>query len=264
LGTNEKLYKTDTSGNWTTINLPGGLAFNGDTKLYKDLNNNLWIYGRKEVAKLNANNTWTSYSSSIDLPKNATVNSMTIDRNNVLWTIVDGELRKGNRVISANVSFSALGYSEAAGRVWVVSPTSNVLYYVSEASNILNSIPSSGVSGCTEVKFSSNGEIYFNTAAGIVRTNSSGSVISSYNSGTTGGMITGRPSTFDLDGHGNLWVLLGDQLYKLPIANSGNTKKYSFNQDLSNLSSISVLNLSQTDSDILLAKNSGNGAIKIR
>lgn len=265
LGTNEKLYKTDTSGNWTTINLPGNLAFNNETRLYKDLNNDLWIYGKKELAKLNGNGTWATYSSSIDLPKNATVNSMAVDKNNVLWTIADGVLRKGNRIISSNISFSSLAYSESAGRIWVTSLNSNALYYVSENSSSLNSVSTSGiVNGSDEIKINNSGEIYFTTGTGIIRTNSSGNTINNYNSGTTGGLISGRPSTFDFDGQGDLWVLLSGQLYKLPIANSGNTKKYSFNSDLSNLSWISVLNLSQTDSDILLAKNSGNGAIKIR
>ena len=106
--------------------------------------------------------------------------------------------------------------------------------------------------------------MYLTTSGGIVRTNSSGTTISSYNSGNTNGLISGRPSSFDFDAQGNLWVLLSGQLYKLPIANSGSTKKYSVNADLSNLSSLSVLNLSGSDSDILLSKTSGNAAIKIK
>jgi hypothetical protein len=94
--------------------------------------------------------------------------------------------------------------------------------------------------------------------------NSSGNTVATYNSSTTNGLISGRPTAYDFDTQGNMWVLLSGQLYKVPLANSANTKKYSFNADLSNLSSISVLNLSGTDSDILLAKTSGNAAIKIR
>jgi hypothetical protein len=50
----------------------------------------------------------------------------------------------------------------------------------------------------------------------------------------------------------------------VPMSNSTNTKKYSFNADLSNLASLSVLDFSGTDSDILLSKTSGNAAIKIK
>ena len=102
------------------------------------------------------------------------------------------------------------------------------------------------------------------TGTGILRVNSSGSTIANYNSGNTNGLLNGRPSTFDFDAQGNLWVVLSGELYKLPLANSGNIKKYSFNADLSSLASISVLSLSTSDTDILLAKTSGNAAIKIR
>jgi len=110
----------------------------------------------------------------------------------------------------------------------------------------------------------SNGDIYVTTSTGIVRMNSSGNTVATYNSSTTNGLISGRPTAYDFDAQGNMWVLLSGQLYKVPLANSANTKKYSFNADLSDLSSISVLNLSGADSDILLAKTSGNAAIKIR
>jgi len=86
LGTNGKLYKTDTSGNWSTINLPTGLAFSSAAKLFKDQNNNLWIYGKKEVAKLNSNGSWSSYFSTTGLGNNVTIEGMAIDNNNVLWT----------------------------------------------------------------------------------------------------------------------------------------------------------------------------------
>jgi hypothetical protein len=58
--------------------------------------------------------------------------------------------------------------------------------------------------------------------------------------------------------------VMSGQLYKLPLANSGGTKRYSITNDLNNLTSVGVLNLSSSDVDILVAKNSGNAAIKIR
>jgi len=129
----------------------------------------------------------------------------------------------------------------------------------------LNPVANTAITGGgDEIKISSNGDIYLTTSGGIVRMNSSGAMLNAYTSANTNGMLNNRPATFDFDAQGNLWILLGGQLYKMPIANSGAIKKYSFNSDLSNLSSISVLILSSSDTDILLAKTSGNAAIKIR
>jgi PKD repeat protein len=267
LGTNGKLYKTDTAGNWSSpINLPSGLAFNSETKLYKDLNNNLWIYGKKEVAKLNSNGTsWTSYFSSTGFANTVTINSIAIDNNNVLWTIGDGKLRKNNSAINSTTVFSSLAYAQSTGKIWLTSLSTNNLYYVNQNSNQINTVNTSGISnGADDIKINAAGEIYLTTGEGILRANSSGTTIINYNSSNTNGLINGRPSTFDFDAQGNLWVVLSGQLYKLPLANSSNTKKYSFNADLGSLSSVSVLNVSTSDTDILLAKTSGNAAIKIR
>ncbi|HWI92278.1 MAG TPA: PKD domain-containing protein [Flavisolibacter sp.] len=267
LGTNGKVYKTDTAGNWSSpINLPSGLAFNSETKLYKDVNDNLWIYGKKEVAKLNSNGTsWTSYFSSTGFANSTTINSIAIDNNDVLWTIGDGKLRKDKSSISSPVNFSSLAYAPTTGKIWLTSLNSNNLYYVNQNSSQVNTVNTSGISnGSDDIKINSTGEIFVTSGTGILRVNSSGSTIANYNSGNTNGLLNGRPSTFDFDAQGNLWVVLSGELYKLSLANSGNIKKYSFNSDLSSLASISVLSLSTSDTDILLAKTSGNAAIKIR
>jgi PKD repeat protein len=265
LGTNGKLYKTDTAGNWSAINLPSRLAFDKETRLYKDQSNNLWIYGKKEVARLNDNGAWISYFSTTDFGNNVTINSMAIDNNNVLWTIGDGDLKKGNKTISSAIDFTSLAFASGTNRVWITATNSTGLYYVNTNSTQLNPVANTAITGGgNEIKIASNGEIYLTTSAGIVRTNSSGAPINNYVATTTNGLISGRPTTFDFDGQNNLWVLLSGQLYKLPLGNSNSTKKYSFNSDLSGISWISVLNLSSSDSDILLAKTSGNAAIKIR
>jgi PKD repeat protein len=265
LGTNGKLYKTDTSGNWSTINLPTGLAFSSAAKLFKDQNNNLWIYGKKEVAKLNSNGSWSSYFSTTGLGNNVTIEGMAIDNNNVLWTLADGVLRKGNTKINSSVIFSSVAYAPGTNRIWLTSPNSAGLYYINTNSTQLNPVANAAITGGgDELKIASNGDMYMTTAAGIVKTNSLVSTVSSYTSSNTNGLISGRPSSFDFDAEGNLWVLLSGQLYKVPMSNSTNTKKYSFNADLSNLASLSVLDFSGTDSDILLSKTSGNAAIKIK
>ena len=265
LGTNGKLYKTDTSGNWSTINLPTGLAFSSAAKLFKDQNNNLWIYGKKEVAKLNSNGSWSSYFSTTGLGNNVTIEGMAIDNNNVLWTLADGVLRKGNTRINSAVTFSSVAYAPGTNRIWLTSPSSAGVYYINTNSTQLNPVSNTAiVGGGDELKIAPNGDMYMTTSVGIVKTNSLVSTVSSYTSSNTNGLISGRPSSFDFDAEGNLWVLLSGQLYKVPTNNSTNTKKYSFNADLSNLASISVLDFSGTDSDILLSKTSGNAAIKIK
>lgn len=265
LGTDGRLYKTDTSGSWSTINLPSGLAFNNEARLYKDQNNNLWIYGKKEVARLNNNgSSWTSFFSSTDFRNSVTITSMAIDNNNVLWTIGDGVLKKENKTISSVVSFTSLAYAPVNNRIWITSPESAGLYYINSNGTQLNPVANVAITGGDEIKVASNGDIYLTTSKGIARTNSFGNLISIYTAANTGGLINERPATFDFDGQNNIWILLSGQLYKMPINNSSEIKKYSFNSDLSNLSWISVLNLSSTDSDILLSKTSGNAAIKIR
>ncbi|MGZ3923321.1 MAG: hypothetical protein ACXVBJ_06095, partial [Flavisolibacter sp.] len=176
-----------------------------------------------------------------------------------------GVLRKGSTIIHSSVAFSSLAYAPGTNRIWLTSPSSAGLYYINTNSTQLNPVSNTSITGGgDDIQIAANGDIYVTTSTGIVRMNSSGSAIASFNSGTTNGLISGRPSAYDFDAQGNMWVLLSGQLYKVPLGNAANTKKYSFNADLSNISSISVLDLSGTDSDILLAKTSGNAAIKIR
>jgi len=265
LGTNGKLYKTDTSGNWTTINLPNALAFSSEAKLYKDQNNNLWIYGKKEVARLNANDSWTSFFSTTGLGSNVTIDAIAFDNNNVLWTVADGALRKGNTRITSAVTFSSVAFAPGTNRIWLTSPNSAGLYYISTNSTQLNPVSNTAITGGgDELKIAPNGDMYLTTSGGIVKTNNAGATVSSYTSANTNSLISGRPSAFDVDAQGNLWVVLSGQLYKVPVNNTAGTKRYSFNSDLSNLSSVSVLNLTGTDNDILLSKTSGNAAIKIK
>jgi PKD repeat protein len=266
LGTNGNLYKTDTAGHWTTIDLPNRLAFNSETRMYRDWNNGLWIYGKKEIAKLNSNGTsWTSYFSSTGFGNNVTVNAIAVDKSNVLWSIGDGKLRKDRTAINSSVLFNSIAFAESTNRIWLTSSSSAGLYYINANSTQLNPVANTAITGGgDEIRIASNGEIYLTTSAGIVRMNSSGALLNAYTNANTGGLINGRPTTFDFDTQGNLWILLGGQVYKMPLSNSGAAKKYSFNSDLSNLSWISVLSLSSSDTDILLAKTSGDAAIKIR
>lgn len=267
LGTNGKLYKTDTSGNWSQpIDLPSRLAFNNQTRLFRDRNGELWIYGRKEVAKFNESTLqWKSYFGTTQFSNSVTINSMAIDNNNELWTIGDGKLKKGNKNIGSQVSFSSLAFAAATNKIWLTSLHSNNLYYLNSNDDRIITVSTNGiVNGSDDIKIDPNGDLFFTTGNGIVRANSAGAFLANYSGNTTQGFIAGRPSVFDFDDKGNLWVIFSGHLFKLPIENSGNTKKYSFNSDLDNLSWVSVLPLSNGTNNILLAKTSGNAAIKIR
>ncbi|HEU4610301.1 MAG TPA: hypothetical protein VFS31_19410, partial [Chitinophagaceae bacterium] len=97
-----------------------------------------------------------------------------------------------------------------------------------------------------------------------VRVSDNGRFIANYTALTTGGLLRGAPTTFSFDNEGNMWVVYEERLLKIPINTSGNAKNYSFTADLNNISSATVLPLTETDSDILLAKTTGNVAIQIK
>jgi len=266
LGTNGKLYTTDTAGHWSqAINLPTRLAFNNETRLFRDRNGELWIYGKKEVAKFNESTSqWKSYFGSTGFSNSVTINSMAIDNNNELWTIGDGKLRRGNTSINSQVAFSSLAFASSSNRIWLSTLSNNNLYFVNaNDKNLITVFVNGIVNGSDDIKVYPNGDLFFTTGNGIVRTNSSGAFLANYSGNTTNGFIAGRPTVFDFD-KDNLWVIFSGRLFKLPIDNSGNTKKYSFNTDLDNLAWVSVLPLSNGTNNILLAKTSGNAAIKIR
>jgi PKD repeat protein len=268
LGANGKLYKADSAGNWSNpISLPGSLDFNSSTRLFRDAKNNLWIYGRGEVAKFNTSSfSWTSYSNAIDLRDNTTVSSIAVDNSGDLWTVARGQLKRNATVISSgNTEFSSLAYAPATGLLWMTSSNRNSLYYVNENSTHVNSVtPGNGVSGGDEIKIHPNGEIYFTIDGGMMRTNGSGNQMNVYNSSNTNGLLGGAPKTYAFDNEGNLWALYSGRLLKIPVNASSNAQNYSFTGDLGNLSSFDILNVTGTDNDIILAKTSGNAAIKIK
>src|SRR5215218_3428871 len=132
-------------------------------------------------------------------------------------------------------------------------------------STLLNTVNTAGIAGgAGNIQVSANGEIYLSTGQGIVRVNSSGTFISSYTASNTNGLLTGAPKEFHFDGEGNIWVLYGGRLLKIPINTPANAKNYSYTADLNNISSFDVLNVTNSDKDILLAKTTGNAAIQIK
>jgi len=268
LGTNGKMYKADTAGNWSSaINLPSSLNFNSSTRLFKDINNNLWIFGKGEVAKYNVSSfTWTSYFSTTGFSNNTTLNSIAVESDGTLWTSDDRQIKRGNTVINTGTGndFSSIAYAPSTGRIWVTASNKNVLYYVNVNSNSLNTVNTSGISGgAGEISVAGNGDLYLTTGVGMIRANSSGTLLNSYNSSNTGGLLTSDPKRYELDKKNNLWAVHNGRLLKIP-ANGGSTKNYSFNSDLNTISGIELLFISGNDTDILLAKTSGNVATKVR
>ena len=268
LATNGKLYKTDTAGNWSNvIDLPSSLHFDNDTKLFKDINNNLWIYGRGDVARLNATNlSWTSLFAATDYDRNTTINGIAIDNNGNLWTVADKEVRRNSKRINSgnHKQFSSIAFAPSTARMWITASNQNDLFYVNANSTELNTLNGAAIrNGAGEIKIYPNGEIYFATNTGIVRVNSSGSFINNYNAANTNGLLAGAPRKFDFDNRGNIWAVYAGRLLRIPI-NGGASKNYSFNPDLLNVSSVGVLKLTDADTDILLAKTTVNGAIQIK
>jgi ligand-binding sensor domain-containing protein len=269
LSTNGKLYKTDTAGNWSApINLPSRLTFNENTRLFKDMNGNLWIYGRNEVAKFDpATSNWMSSYAATGFRNNETIDGMTIDNSGNLWTVGDRQIRRNSTVISSSNSnqFSSIAFAPTTGRVWVTASNRNSLYYVNANSNTLNAVDGSGIlNGADLIKVHPNGELFVTTETGIIRTNSTGGPITNYNALTTATLLTGEPKTFDFDNEGNLWVLVNGRLVKIPISSPANAKNYGVVPALNGISYLSVLNVGGTDNDIIISKTANNGALRIK
>ena len=267
LGTNGKLYKTDTAGHWSSsISLPGSLNFNNETTLFTDINNNLWVYGKKEIAKLDRTGlTWNSFFDETNFDRNTTITSMAVDKSGNVWTIGDRELRKNNKPINQkNTHFSSLAYDPTTDRIWIIASNKDVLYYINSNSTEINKVEVNGMSnGAFDIQVQPNGEIFFSTVSGIMRVNSSGTVLGNYNASNTGGLLAGPPKAFVIDGTANLWAIHAGRLLKIPL-NGGATLNYSVLPGLSNPSSLDILKLSATDNDIIISKTTGNAAIRIK
>lgn len=266
LGNDGILYKSDTSGNWSSIELPDRLTFNNNTRLYKDLDNNIWVYGRSEVARLDGT-TWTSYFRQTELDRNTTIDGITVDNTGILWVIADRRLRKNGEPIDVkeNVQFSAIEYAPETNRIWITANNRSVLYYVDANGTDLNTVLTSGiVGGSDQLQVHVNGDLFLSTGTGIIRTNSSGVFVTSYSALTTGGLLTGNPGSYDFDTEGNMWVLYQGRLLKVPLSSSTATKNYSYTSDLTGLSAISVLTNSSQDNDLVVIKTTGNAVFQIK
>src|SRR6478672_5520916 len=197
LGTNGKLYKTDTAGHWSNaISLPGTLAFNNETSLFTDVNNDLWVYGKKEIAKLDRSGlTWNSFFDETGFDRNTTITSMAVDKAGNLWTIGDREVRKNNKLINLkNTHFYSLAYDATTERIWLIATNKDVLYYINTNSSEINTVDVNGMSnGASDIQVQPNGDILFSTVSGIMRVNSSGTVLGNYNASNTGGLLAGPP-----------------------------------------------------------------------
>ena len=269
LTTSGKLYKTDTAGHWSgAIGLPSSLNFNNNTRLFKDIHNNLWIFGRSEVARFDASSaTWISLFGSTGFDRNTTIDGMAIDNSGNLWTVADREVRRNATKMnsSGNNRFSSIAFNSHTHTMWITASNRNDIYYVTTDGDRLTAVDVPGVAGgARDITMHANGDIYFTTGAGVVRVSDNGRFIANYTALTTGGLLRGAPTTFSFDNEGNMWVVYEERLLKIPINTSGNAKNYSFTADLNNISSATVLPLTETDSDILLAKTTGNVAIQIK
>lgn len=270
LGTNGKLYKTDTSGNWSSaINLPTRLSFGSDSRLFKDINNELWIHGRNDVAKFNtATSTWNSYYTSTGIDNNRTITSIAVDNAGNLWTISDRVVRRNNTVISTsgtNINFSSVAFAPSTNRVWATATNRSNLYYINSGSTQLNTVTLTGVvTEADELRVHPNGELFFTVSTGLIRASATGALLTHYNAANTSIILSSQPERYDFDNEGNIWAVVAGRIIKIPIANPGGTKNYSINSDLSNISTVAVLNVAGTNNDLIIAKTATNGAMQIK
>jgi|GEM_PF-2047296 len=268
LGTNGRLYKTDTAGNWSNaISLPGRLTFNNETKLFLDINGNIWIYGRNEVARFNtATSGWTSYYNTTGLDNGRTITSIAVDNAGNLWTISDRVLRRNSTVATSATSnnYTSVAYAPATNRIWATASNRNSLYYTAPNSTQLTALPVVAITdGADDLRVHPNGDLYFTTTTGMVRTSSTGAVLNTYTAISTVGVLTGKPSAFDFDNEGNLWVLQSGKLIRIRVATPADAKNYSINADLSTIAALAVLNVANTNNDLFLAKTVNHGAIQV-
>jgi sugar lactone lactonase YvrE len=269
LSNNGSLYKTDTAGTWSaSIPLPAGLSFNENTKLYKDLNNRLWIYGRGQIARFNpASNTWTLLFGSTGYKNNVTIEGMAVDAAGNIWTIADNEVRRNATElnVSGNNNFSSIAFAPGTNRIWITADNRSNLYYATPTGNQITSVTNAGIiGGADNISVAGDGSLFFTSAQSIISANSNGVFIRSYNIATTGGLLTGNPDDYSLDNEGNIWVVQGGRLIKIPVQNPGASRNYSYNSTLNGFSSLDIIQISGTDNDIFLTKTTGNAAIHIK
>lgn len=267
LGNNGQLYRSDTAGNWSSaIALPSSLNFNDKTQLYKDANNQLWIFGRGAVARFNpASNNWTSFFNTTGYGNNTTIESIAVDGSGNLWTVANNDVKRNSTTINAsgNPNFSAVAFSPVTNTIWATAQNRSSLYSVSVTGNSFNSTGIASLTSAGQIMAAANGELFFATGTGIMRANSSGSLQSTYNLLNTNGLLAGRPDEFLVDNEGFIWALQNNRLLRIPVA-GGTTLNYSQNPSLTNPSSLSLLRLSSTDHDLFITKTSGSAAVHIK
>jgi len=118
--------------------------------------------------------------------------------------------------------------------------------------------------GAEDIRVHPDGDLYVITGNGFIRVNTTGTYLGSFSTTNTNGLLSSAPQSLSFDNEGNIWALQGGRLLKIPVNSPAASKNYSFTSDLSNISSIDVLNISGNDNDLLLSKTSGNVAIRIK
>jgi sugar lactone lactonase YvrE len=198
---------------------------------------------------------------------NVTIEGMAVDAAGNIWTIADNEVRRNATElnVSGNNNFSSIAFAPGTNRIWITADNRSNLYYATPTGNQITSVTNAGIiGGADNISVAGDGSLFFTSAQSIISTNSYGVFIRSYNIATTGGLLTGNPDDYSLDNEGNIWVVQGGRLIKIPVQNPGASRNYSYNSTLNGFSSLDIIQISGTDNDIFLTKTTGNAAIHIK
>lgn len=261
------LYVTDTAGRWSgDLGQPAGLVGDANMRLYRDRNNRMWMYGKGQVARFEPESrTWDLEFDRTGLKRNAPIDDIAIDDAGNLWTLSDGELRRNREEIEydGNARFTSIAFAPGTGRLWLTTSNRGTLYYVDRGDDEVESAPLSGIpTGGDDLEVHPNGDLFFATSIGIARTDSRGTLKGLYTSAQTGGVLTGTPRTFRLEG-ANIWAIQNGRLVKVPIDDPGRSLNYSINADLNGLSWLDIIFLGGGNIDLALAKGNENAAIHV-
>lgn len=272
LGSNGFFYLYNPQNDtWTNYgNIP--ITIDANTKLSKDRNNDVWVYGTNGAAKWTGIIWLTYLSSALNYPTGTRLIDIDFDNVNNLWTCgTNNQLHRWGDTVLSGYNFTSIVFATATNRIWFIDPINynNRLAYFSLSTNALGFGPlvsnMSGASSSIEVDNLTN-NLYFSSANGFIKCDFTGSYSAYFNSSLF--YYLGKPDKIAFDSEDYIWCLFKTNTNREFIrlqknSSSPDPKLYNNVPEINFTNDFGILNLSGTDNDIFLAKNTGNAAIRI-